>query len=502
MGATRRSIVVGALVAGLVLRVWPRGPLWLDEAQTVSIARQPLRRITAALREDGAPPLQYVLLHGWMRVFGDGDVAVRSLTVLTSIAMVAAVAWVASRWAGPDAGAAAAVLVAVHPFAARYATEARMYSLVMLEVTLGVALVHAHLERPRARWLVGLSLVTVALLLTHYWAMFLIAVSFVLVVVAAWRSAGARRRSLVGVGAAMAVGGLLWLPWVPVFLFQSRRTATPWTEPPGIRELLLATNRPSDAGVWVSLLVAVMIVLGVVAVVRHRPTGVLPAPAWLLATGVGALVLALLGGIVSGSAYVGRYTSIAFPLFVLAAAAGVASLSRRSQTGVLAMLVVWGLLTSASEVRTPRTTAPDVVAALAARVQPGDQVIYCPDQLGPATSRLLDRAVTEPLLQRSYPPGSDVDRVDWIDYRTRYADADPAEFAAEVDADTPNGVVWLVWSGTYPATERACTSLVQRLSRIRPHWQVLPDRPAVADHGGLWRFGPRADVDHVGRPSS
>lgn len=493
MAVTRRSIVVGALAAGLLLRAWPRGPLWLDEAQTVSIARLPLRHLTAALREDGAPPLQYVLLHGWMRVFGEGDTAVRSLTIVTSLVMLAAVGLFAARWAGRDAGAAAVVVVAVHPFAVRYATEARMYSLVMLEVVAGVALVHAHLVRPRMRWVAGLAAVSLALLLTHYWAIFLLAIAFVAVAVAGWRHPD-RRGALAGAGAAMVAGGLVWLPWLPVFLFQSRRTATPWTEPPGIRELLLATNRPSGAGVWVSLLVAATLVLGVVAVVRRRPDAAVPAPAWLLVTGVGASALALLGGILSGSAYVGRYTAIVFPLFVLGAAAGVATFGRRAQVQLLAVLVLWGGLTSASEVRTTRTTADEVVAALAARVHLGDQVVYCPDQLGPATSRVLDRTVAVPLLERSYPPGSEVHRVDWVDYRTRYADADPADFATEVDADTPNGVIWLVWSGTYPATEAACSALVQRLSRIRPHWQVLPDRPAVADHGGLWRFGPRDDV--------
>ena len=65
---------------GQALLPWFTGPLlWLDEALSVNIARLPLGDIPGALRHDGAPPLYYVLLHLWMRVFGTGDGAVRAL---------------------------------------------------------------------------------------------------------------------------------------------------------------------------------------------------------------------------------------------------------------------------------------------------------------------------------------------------------------------------------------------------------------------------------------
>ena len=61
-----------AIGAGIVLRFLARSDLWFDEALTVDIAKLPLDQLRSALLRDGAPPLYYVLLHGWIRVFGSG----------------------------------------------------------------------------------------------------------------------------------------------------------------------------------------------------------------------------------------------------------------------------------------------------------------------------------------------------------------------------------------------------------------------------------------------
>ena len=71
---TLALVALGALViVGCVVRFLTRSPLWLDEALSVDIARLPLGDIPEALRHDGHPPLYYVLLHGWMAAFGEGD---------------------------------------------------------------------------------------------------------------------------------------------------------------------------------------------------------------------------------------------------------------------------------------------------------------------------------------------------------------------------------------------------------------------------------------------
>ena len=61
------AALAAAVGASLLLRT---GMLdagyWIDEAIAVGIASRDLADIPAALRQDGSPPLYYLLLHGWM----------------------------------------------------------------------------------------------------------------------------------------------------------------------------------------------------------------------------------------------------------------------------------------------------------------------------------------------------------------------------------------------------------------------------------------------------
>ena len=118
------AIVVA--VAGSVTRFVTTSALWLDEALSVNIATLPLGAIGEALRQDGHPPLYYVLLHLWTEVFGTGDVAVRSLSGVLAV-LTLPVAWVVGRRAGDATlGWLTVLVLGALPFASRYGTEARM----------------------------------------------------------------------------------------------------------------------------------------------------------------------------------------------------------------------------------------------------------------------------------------------------------------------------------------------------------------------------------------
>ena len=141
-----------AIVAGLVLRFVTRSPLWLDEALSVNIAKLPIGQIPAALRHDGHPPLYYVLLHAWMSVFGSGDVAVRALSGLFAVATLP-LAWVIGRRrGGPRLGWLFTAVMAMSPFALRYATETRMYSLLMVGMLVLYLLVDDVVRLGRGGW--------------------------------------------------------------------------------------------------------------------------------------------------------------------------------------------------------------------------------------------------------------------------------------------------------------------------------------------------------------
>ena len=138
-----------AVVVGIGLRFWAPTPLWLDEALSVNIARLPVGQIPRALAHDGAPPLYYLMLHVWMALFGQSDVAVRALSGIISVISLPFF-WVAGRRLGGRAVAWVTFFLALSsPFAINYATTARMYSLMILWSLLGFLALTRALEDPR-----------------------------------------------------------------------------------------------------------------------------------------------------------------------------------------------------------------------------------------------------------------------------------------------------------------------------------------------------------------
>src|SRR5918911_5552731 len=73
------ALVVGA--AALRLRALA-APYWIDEGISVGIASHPLSAIPGVLREDGSPPLYYLLLHAWIALFGTSPRATHALSAL------------------------------------------------------------------------------------------------------------------------------------------------------------------------------------------------------------------------------------------------------------------------------------------------------------------------------------------------------------------------------------------------------------------------------------
>ncbi|MDQ6649022.1 MAG: glycosyltransferase family 39 protein, partial [Actinomycetota bacterium] len=229
---------VVALAVAVVLRFVCRSQLWLDEAQGVAIARAPLHTLLASLRIDGSPPVYYVLLHGWMAVFGTGTWAVRALSGVFSVATLPLAWLLARRLVGRSEAVATVLLLASSPFAVHFATEARMYSLVMALTAVGGLALLRVLDRPGWWPVAGIGVCSGLLALTHYWSFYLLAVLGIGLLLAYWRGERARRpgyrRALIG----LLSGGLLFLPWLPIFFFQSLHTGAPWGVPTSVGRIV------------------------------------------------------------------------------------------------------------------------------------------------------------------------------------------------------------------------------------------------------------------------
>ncbi len=475
--------VAGALAvaAGIVLRFVVHSPLWLDEALTVNIAKLPLHDLHGALQRDGAPPLFYVLLHFWMGAFGTSAVSVRAISGVLSVATLP-VAWVAAaRYGGRTVAWVTVLLLASAPFAIFYATESRMYALVMFLTACGFAALERALRRPRPGNLVALGLSTAGLLYSQYWALYLVATVGLWLLWQALRGGDDVRANARWGLVAVAGGVVLFVPWVPTFLYQSAHTGTPWAKPPNFAAVINAitgftdnqatnTVAGSNQGRLLALCYFVLGGLGLFGLARDRwhvdldlrtrararPTAVVVG---------GTLVLAIIGAIVTNSAYSNRYAAVIFvPLVVLVALGTLTLVDVRVRTVVVAVAVVAGLASGVENISTQRSEAQKVATTLAAEAKPGDLVVFCPDQLGPSVARLLpgDR-----YRMTTYPRGTGPQFVDWVDYQQAIDRSSPTAFARHLqqEASASGANIWLVWYSQYEEFGSRCQTIAASLAQ-------------------------------------
>src|SRR5262245_18842695 len=335
---------------------------WIDEGLSVGIAHHHFTSIPHLLREDGSPPLYYLLLHVWIGWFGDGERATHTLSLIFALACIPLAYWVGRSIFGPLAGLVAAALVAVDPFLTYYAQETRMYSLVaMLSFVAAGAYVQGVLRR--RRWylpLLGVALVLI--LYTHNWGLFLVAgygVATLLFARDRWREAAI----------AAAVMIVLYLPWLPTLLYQSKHTAAPWAIKPSFHALLLAPGAVLS-GDAPFMAIALAGGVGLATVIRRRGD---PArrPVLALAAVVGVtVVLAWLASQVSPAWTTRYFAVVAGPLLVISAA----GLVRAGRLGLVALVLVF-VIWSNSVQQDNKENAREVIHGVAPLVHTDDLVL-------------------------------------------------------------------------------------------------------------------------------
>src|SRR5262249_26143135 len=115
-----------------------------------------------------------------------------------------------------------------------------------------------------------------------------------------------------------------------------------------------------------------------------------PEIRWIALFGIAVLALANVMNYVAGGAWQSRYSAFFFPFFALVLARAFSMLHNRKVLAVALVVVVGlGLVSGVRNFKTQRTTAGKVAAVINREARPGDLVVFCPDQVGPAVNRLI-----------------------------------------------------------------------------------------------------------------
>jgi hypothetical protein len=216
--ASTRSAVLWGLAGltglGLAVRFASLGVQSYHHDEVITVARVIPGSFTQMLHSvrdsESNPPLYYVAAWGWAKLFGSGEVGVRSLSALLGTATIP-LAFLAAREAlNSRAGLICAGIVAVNPMLIWYSQEARSYALL---VFFGAASLLFFLRARRSGSGTDLALWTLTsagALSSHYFAVFAVAIE------AAWLLVAlrSRRRAVLPAIAGVALVGAALLPLI------------------------------------------------------------------------------------------------------------------------------------------------------------------------------------------------------------------------------------------------------------------------------------------------
>lgn len=285
-----RSLVHSSVPAGVLLDPPPSltslegAPPWWD--------------VWSAMRHFAHPPLYFLLLRGWREIFGDGETALRSLSLIAALLGLLALHDAVRTLHGETPARWATLLMAVAAPQIRYGQEARGYTLLLaLVLAAAAALARIEAHGPAPRRVAALGGFAFLSAFTHYYALGALAG---LAGYGVLRLRGAaRRRMLLAFGLA---GAVFLAAWGPI-LWQQRDQAEAKVglmDPlsghlertlvrlAGLPLPMLTAGEPDvpEAPPWGGLL----LLLAVPLALRRRPRALI----WcLMAAGVAALVTAV-----------------------------------------------------------------------------------------------------------------------------------------------------------------------------------------------------------------
>ncbi|SMH32661.1 mannosyltransferase [Rathayibacter oskolensis] len=438
---------------------------WNDEAATLRLARLPLDELLAFVQQKDAVHAVYALLmHGWIAVAGESELAVRAPSAVATGAAAVGVLVLLREAGPPRAAVLAAIVFVLLPRSSFNGTEARSYALTTaLVVWAAVLVLRAARDGGAVRW------VAVVVVAGAANAVFLYSVLVLPTFVVLAAAVAERRRRAVVVGSIAAL--LSALAAIPILVLAAGQSSQiGWLRSQPVNAWTVVVEPFFGSSWWLAALVVA--VLAVAAARTRRTTlPILPALVlWLLAPAV----ILLVASAVVGPSYTPRYLSMSSP--ALAMLLGLALATWRpvvsaALVGVLAAASLPALLGMRTETGKP---AGQDLRALARTIEEGAL---------PGDAFLLDDTGTVSLRPRvalaAYPDAfAGLDDVALLaPYPTTgsYSDAllDDAELRAALEGESrvwvavpdsdPDAFAWLREEGFEPGEQVRVPTVVVTL---------------------------------------
>lgn len=199
--------------------------LWRDEVFSIFVAEKPIFSVLPKLTFE--PPVYYVLLHFWIKIFGNGEIATRSLSFIGVVLAALVFMKLADReYPGSWITWFAPIFFLLNPMVLYYAFEVRTYGWYIFFATLSV---YAYLSERKVLGVIA----NVLGFYTHTYFVFVILVQgvhrlYVITHQSKHRIAAVMNDPFLR---SMLISSFLMLPWVIRLVFELPRLKQSWYFP-------------------------------------------------------------------------------------------------------------------------------------------------------------------------------------------------------------------------------------------------------------------------------
>lgn len=220
--------------------------LWWDEIITVRYCRTgTIAEIVRWAARDVHPPLYYIMLHIFIKIFGDSLIAMKLFSAVAHLGILLCGLFFVRKHFGYKAMLFFDLYTTVMPYMFYYSVEVRMYEWAMFYVVLCCIMAYYVLERGEMRDWIGLFMCGLCCAYTHYYSL----VSAVMIYAILLLCLIIERDMQKIIKYAVAGGAIIlgYLPWLPVFFNQTSAVSEDfWVEGKSIKDYL---SQMFDAGV-------------------------------------------------------------------------------------------------------------------------------------------------------------------------------------------------------------------------------------------------------------
>lgn len=169
----KKEAVIVLLISlfALVLRciaLFSAGDLWLDEIYSFYFSSKDsvFDVVKSLYVEDLHTPLYFILLHFWIKIFGQNDTMMRLLGFIPSFLAVPFSFYIGKKLFNKKCGYFASIMLAISPFAIYYSTELRFYGILFFLALLSSFFFVEFINKQDKKSKIALIITNLALLYT------------------------------------------------------------------------------------------------------------------------------------------------------------------------------------------------------------------------------------------------------------------------------------------------------------------------------------------------